>query len=236
MGRRDFGAKECSPVRIKAAIASTQSMGQAALYLGVSKNTFKKYAKSYGVWAPRASSKGIRKSAGGHLAHDLTKILEGKNPNPYRENTLLDKAIREGYLACKCNNCNEDFSHITDKEPPLILDFLDRNTQNSKIGNLRALCFNCIYLLSHSSNGWYRHRDTPIGRAIDDAIPISQKELDNATRKVKTRDAQQSTTTNNQDVANKHSVQQSIPSEPPIAVPLEEEIEYIPFEEFQKML
>ena len=84
--------------------------------------------------------------------------------------------------------------------------------------------------MSHSSNGWYRHRDTPIGRAIDDAIPISQKELDNATRKVKTRDAQQSTTTNNQDVA---KVQQS---EPPIAVPLEEEIEYIPFEEFQKML
>ena len=144
----------------------------------------------------------------------------------------MDKAIREGYMACKCSNCSEDFSHITDKEPPLILDFLDRDTQNSKIGNLRALCFNCIYLLSHSKDGWYRHRDTPIGRAIDDAIPISQKELDNATRKVKNRDAQQSTTQTTQDVATN---QQSEPSEP-IAVPLDEEVEYIPFEEFQKML
>ena len=226
MGRRDFANKECSPMRIKAAIASTQSMGQAALYLGVSKNTFKKYAKQYGVWAPLSSSKGIRKSAGGHLAHDLTKILEGKNPNPYRENTLLDKAIREGYLKAECSNCSTDYSHITDKEPPLILDFLDRNPQNSKIGNLRPLCFNCIYLLSHSKDGWYRHRDTPIGRALDDVIPISSKDMSNAKRKVKNR----------QEIQDVATVQQSEPSEQPIAVPLDEEVEYIPFEEFQKML
>ena len=46
---------------IELAIKSTQSMGQAALYMGVAKNTFKKYAKLHGLWAPIKSSKGIRK-------------------------------------------------------------------------------------------------------------------------------------------------------------------------------
>ena len=83
-------------------------MGQAALYMGVAKNTFKKYAKIHGLWKPVASSKGIRKvgNVGSALKHDLKSILEGKNPNPFREDTLLTKAIREGYIACKCSNCS----------------------------------------------------------------------------------------------------------------------------------
>ena len=72
----------------------------------------------------------IRKTGnlGSALKHDLKEILEGKNPNPYREDTLLDKAIREGYMACQCSNCSADFSHMngSDRQPPLILDFLDR--------------------------------------------------------------------------------------------------------------
>ena len=58
---------------IELAIKSTQSMGQAALYMGVAKNTFKKYAKIHGLWKPVASSKGIRKvgNVGSALQHDL---------------------------------------------------------------------------------------------------------------------------------------------------------------------
>ena len=119
--------------------------------------------------------KGIRKTGnlGSALKHDLKQILEGKNPNPYREDTLLDKAIREGYMACQCSNCGADFSHMkgSTRQPPLILDFLDRNTQNTKVENLRALCFNCVYELAPLKNGWYRHRETPIGQALDEAIP-----------------------------------------------------------------
>ena len=35
---------------IELAIKSTQSMGQAGLYMGVAKNTFKKYEKLHGLW------------------------------------------------------------------------------------------------------------------------------------------------------------------------------------------
>ena len=185
---------------IELAIKSTQSMGQAGLYMGVSKNTFKKYAKLHGLWKPIKSSKGIRKTGnvGSALKHDLKAILEGKNPNPYREDTLLTKGIREGYIACKCNNCAADFSHIDtqNRQPPLILDFLDRNPMNTIIDNLRALCFNCVYELAPLKNGWYRHRETPIGQALDEATP----------------------------------------GEPILAIPKDDELSYIPFEEFQKML
>ena len=185
---------------IELAIKSTQSMGQAALYMGVAKNTFKKYAKLHGLWKPITNFKGIRKTGnvGSQLKHDLKSILEGKNPNPYREDTLLTKGIREGYIACKCGNCGADFSHIdtANRQPPLILDFLDRNTQNTNIDNLRALCFNCVYELAPLKNGWYRHRTTPIGQALDEATPGA----------------------------------------PPQEIPKDDNLSYIPFEEFQKTL
>ena len=68
------------------------------------------------------------------------------------------------------------------KDPPLILDFLDKNPQNTKIENLRALCFNCVYSLYYTLKGWYRHRDTAIRQAVDAAEPqmpdISEEDTD----------------------------------------------------------
>ena len=157
---------------INTAIQSTQSMSQAAVYCGVSLNTFKKYAKQHGLWAPLPSSKGIVRSVNSQFTKDIKSILEGKSPNPYREQTLLSKAIKEGYIACKCSNCSQDFTdYQMRKDPPLILDFLDKNPQNTKIENLRALCFNCVYSLYYTLKGWYRHRDTAIRQAMDAAEP-----------------------------------------------------------------
>ena len=157
---------------INTAIQSTQSMSQAAIYAGVSLNTFKKYAKKHDLWAPLPSSKGIVRSVNSQFTKDIKSILEGKSPNPYREQTLLSKAIKEGYIACKCSNCSQDFTdYQMRKDPPLILDFLDKNPQNTKIENLRALCFNCVYSLYYTLKGWYRHRDTAIRQAMDAAEP-----------------------------------------------------------------
>ena len=165
-------ARQMTYDNIKAAIASTQSMSQAAIYLGVSYNTFTKYAKQHKLFKPLTSSKGIRRSHNGQFTHDIGKILEGKSPNPYRDQTLLSKAIREGYISPCCSNCSQDFSkYDMRKDPPLMLDFLDKNPQNTQIHNLRALCFNCIYSLYYTMKGWYRHRDTAIHQALDEADP-----------------------------------------------------------------
>ena len=165
-------AKQMTKTNINAAIQSTQSMSQAAIYLGVSYNTFVKYAKQYNLFKPLSSSKGIRKSHNGQFTHDIAKILEGKSPNPFRDQTLLSKAIKEGYIAPCCSNCNHDFSQYNmRKDPPLMLDFLDKNPQNTTIHNLRVLCFNCVYSLYYTLKGWYRHRDTAIHQALDEAQP-----------------------------------------------------------------
>ena len=193
-------AKQMTKTNINAAIQSTQSMSQAAIYLGVSYNTFVKYAKQYGLFKPLKSSKGIKKSHNGQFTHDIKAILEGKNPNPYREQTLLSKAIKEGYIAPCCSNCNQTFEEYnTRKDPPLMLDFLDKNPQNTQIHNLRALCFNCVYSLYYTLKGWYRHRDTAIRQAVDEATP-------------------------------------QIPEKPEESVPESDNLSYVPFEEFQKIL
>ena len=181
-------ARQMTHDNIKAAIASTQSMSQAAIYLGVSYNTFTKYAKQYGLFKPSTSSKGIRRSHNGQFTHDIGMILEGKSPNPFRDQTLLSKAIKEGYIAPCCSNCNHDFSEYNmRKDPPLMLDFLDKYPQNTQIHNLRALCFNCVYSLYYTMKGWYRHRDTAIHQALDEAdpkIPEKQEETTDETDKL----------------------------------------------------
>ena len=203
-------AKQMTKSNINAAIQSTQSMSQAAIYLGVSYNTFTKYAKQYGLFKPLKSSKGIRKSHNGQFTHDIAKILEGKNPNPYREQTLLSKAIREGYIAPCCSNCNQDFSQYDmRKDPPLMLDFFDKNPQNTQIHNLRALCFNCVYSLYYTLKGWYRHRDTAIRQAVEEAnpeVPKPQTDVPDTT------------------------------PEDPQNDPKPDNLSYVPFEEFQKIL
>mgnify|MGYP003145981268 FL=1 len=172
LGGRPTKARQMTYDTINAAIQSTQSMSQAAVYCGVSLNTFKKYAKQHGLWAPLPSSKGIVRSVNSQFTKDIKSILEGKTPNPYREQTLLSKAIKEGYIRCECSNCSQDFyKYEMRKDPPLILDFLDKNPQNTKIENLRALCFNCVYSLYYTLKGWYRHRDTAIRQAVDAAEP-----------------------------------------------------------------
>ena len=198
MARTGRPALELTPERIKWAIKSTQSMKQAADYLNTSFPTFKKYCKKYDLWAPLPTNKGIRRSSTGRIFHDVSKILKGENPNPFREDTLLKKAIREGLIKCECSSCGVDFN-IESKSPPLMLDFLDKDTQNTHIDNLRTLCFNCIYILSKTNKGWYKHRRNPIRLSLNE-IPA--------------------------DVDVKMT---EIPSEEP-------EVDYMPFEEFQKLL
>ena len=210
-------ARQMTRTNIQAAIQSTKSMSQAAIYLGVSYNTFTKYAKQYDLFKPLSSSKGIVRSVNSVFTHDIKAILEGKNPNPFREQTLLSRAIREGYMDCRCSNCNQDYSTYTlRKDPPLILDFLDKNPQNTKIENLRALCFNCVYSLYYTLKGWYRHRDTAIRQAIEIAeptVPTVSEPLPNSPTVVQNTDDAVTNNTQNSDT-----------------------LTYIPFEEFQKTL
>ena len=218
-------AKQPSRQRVEYAIKSTQSMRMAAEYINLSYQTFRKYAKLYDLWEPLPSSAGVRKRNSTKVSpYDLKKILTGENPSPFRETVLLKKAFKEAYLEQKCSECGYDCGDITDKTPPLVIDFLDKDHNNTKLDNLRVLCLNCIYLLASTQKGWYRHRDVPLVIAVDELL---EKDITISTA---IDEIETVSTTSERDIVT--------PPAPASSNTLNDspELEYIPFEEFQKTL
>ena len=136
-----------SKSRIEWAINETQSMKQAAKLLNVAYNTFKKYAKLYEVFHPAESLIGIKRTtSGGYKQPELEDIFAGHNPN-YSDTKLLHRCYREGYLAEECSNCGEERCRASDMTKPLMLDYMDDDSTNKSLINLRVLCFNCFYIM-----------------------------------------------------------------------------------------
>jgi hypothetical protein len=132
-----------------------RSAAEAARLLGVSYNTYKKYAKLYNLFEDlkNPAGVGIRKgiqTAGGH--HSLDEILAGKYPN-YPVWKLKKRLLLSGYMEEKCNNCGFEERRVTDHRVPLVLDFLDGNRKNFEYDNLRMLCFNCSFLINGNLTG-----------------------------------------------------------------------------------
>ena len=135
-----------SKKRIVWAINETKSMHQAAKLLNVAYNTFKKYAKLYEVFQPIESLKGIFRGTRGSKQPELSNILAGNQPN-YSTAKLQYRLCREGFLAEECSNCGYEEYRTHDMTKPLMLDYLDDDSTNKDIANLRLLCYNCYYLL-----------------------------------------------------------------------------------------
>jgi len=158
--------------QIQNAINITMSMRQAANYLNVSYNIFKREATKHKLFQA-SSNKGIRRVHKNTFSNQmLASILKGEQPMSYRETMLLRKAFSEAYLEKACSNCTANYAHNTDKQPPpLVLDFLDGDNNNGKQENLRVLCLNCVYDLQSVKRGWYRHREVPLYQVVDDELP-----------------------------------------------------------------
>ena len=133
------------------AISQTQSNASAARWLGVSYNTYKKYASVYtnengitlfeehknmrGVGVPRHNV---------NSKYNLDDILKGKYPE-YPVKYLKKRIVDNGYLPEECALCNWNEERITDKKICLSLDFIDNDSTNHVHDNLRLLCPNCYY-------------------------------------------------------------------------------------------
>jgi len=153
--KRGLGAKPLMESEIREVQQKARSAMEAARMLGVSYNTYKKYAKEYGIFEDLKNPHGIgiRKGTNpGTLAHSLDDILAGKYPN-YPVWKLKKRLLNNGYLMEKCNNCGFEERRVTDFRVPLVLDFLDGNKTNHKYDNLRMLCFNCSFLINGNLTG-----------------------------------------------------------------------------------
>jgi 5-methylcytosine-specific restriction endonuclease McrA len=153
--KRGLGARPLLESEIRAIQKKARSAAEAARLLGVSYNTYKKYAQLYGVFEDLKNPSGTGIKKGSTISHNqyaLDDILAGKHPN-YPIWKLKKRLLLSGYLEEKCANCGFEERRVIDHKVPLILDFLDDNRKNFSYDNLRVLCFNCSFLIRGNLTG-----------------------------------------------------------------------------------
>jgi len=144
--RRGGGWRPLLESEVKEAQEKCDTAHGCAKYLGIGYKTYRKWAKTYGLFKTKQWSKGSKK---GYWAPDkgkypLNQILEGKFPD-YPVYRLKDILIRSGIKQAKCENCGFDERRITDNKMPLILNFEDGNDKNHVLSNIRVFCYNCTF-------------------------------------------------------------------------------------------
>jgi 5-methylcytosine-specific restriction endonuclease McrA len=153
--KRGLGARPLLESEIRDIQRKARSASEAAKLLGVSYNTYKKYAKEYGIFEDLKNPTGIGIRKGSQSSqgyHSLDDIIAGKYPN-YPVWKLKRRLLLSGYMEEKCCNCGFEERRITDHRVPLVLDFIDENKKNHKYDNLRMLCFNCSFLIRGNLTG-----------------------------------------------------------------------------------
>jgi hypothetical protein len=126
----------------------TLSCRQAAKLLGVSYNTYKKYAKLYGVFDEQKnpSGVGIPRYREDMYAVNINDIFDGKHPN-YPHYKLQERLIKNGLLLQACSNCGYDEVRDKDLKGPYLLNFLDGDYKNMSRDNITLICYNCFFLM-----------------------------------------------------------------------------------------
>lgn len=163
-GRESFNLPESD---IRYAIANTKSNAEAARFLKISFDTWKKYAKMYvdsgtgktlydlhtnqaGVGIPKDTAK----ATSGPYAID--KILSGEYPN-YPTWKLRNRILALNIMPEACACCGYAERRVTDDTVPLLLDHMDGDETNHRIENLQMLCLNCYY--QQSGNPFNRDKE-----------------------------------------------------------------------------
>lgn len=170
MINREFGkSADITEKVVRYAMENTDSNAQAASFLSVSYNTYKKYAKSYLDEETGLTLFELHKNQAGIGIHKgsfrpkgyakLKEVLAGLHPDypPQRLRKRVNYMIREAILQEKCARCGFEERRILDYSMPLLLDWIDGDSTNHKRDNLQLLCYNCYYLTV----------DNIIGKRID---------------------------------------------------------------------
>jgi hypothetical protein len=139
---------------VEDAIKRTKSQSQAARYIGVSFNTYKKWAVYYNLYEQNKNwgGKGIKKGYASPKIK-MEDIFSGKyKPSQYYTKKRMKKRLlEEGWLREECTICGWNERRITDGKVCLRLDYIDGSVDNKSLENIRLLCPNCFFV----NNGFF---------------------------------------------------------------------------------
>lgn len=178
---------------IEDAQSKTKSGAEASRYLGVSYNTYTKYAKLYGIHEKHLNQSGIGipKFRIHDATYPLKDILDGKHPT-YGIKKLKKRLIKAGYFEEKCQLCGFDEKRVTDFKSPLMLTFVDGNSANHKLENMKLLCYNCCFLTVGELNNINSNRfnklaaiDQEPAPDTDNEVGLSVEEIESTIREVR---------------------------------------------------
>lgn len=163
--KRGLGARPILESQIKAAQAKARSAFEAARILGISYNTYKKYARLYGILEDLKNPYGYgieRKVKIRNKKFHIEDLINGKHLR-YPLHKFKNKLFDSGYVPKVCSSCGFSEERLTDGRMPLLIDFLDGNLNNRKLDNIRPLCYNCFFLLvgDRKVKHWYAENGIP---------------------------------------------------------------------------
>lgn len=143
---------------IEEAQRHTKSNRQAAKWLNVSYERYKRYAKIYGLYERHLNPLGIGISKGfakRPSSISLRDIFANKHPN-YSMIRLKYRMVARGMLTEECGMCGFCEKRVTDNKSPLMLTFKDTIRDYTK-SNLWLLCYNCMFLTTGAP--WSAHKN-----------------------------------------------------------------------------
>ena len=136
-----------SKADIEFAQSKTKSNMEAARFLGVSYERYKRYAKIYNLFDQHLNQKGVG-TAKGYAAMastiPLKDVFANKHPG-YSLIRLKHRMIARNLIPEECDLCGFKEKRITDSKTPLLLTFRSGKKDFSK-DNLQLLCYNCLFL------------------------------------------------------------------------------------------
>mgnify|MGYP004140561109 CR=1 FL=1 len=139
-GRRKVITKKM----IEDAQSNTKSNMAASRWLGINYLTYRKYAKVYGLFERHLNPSGVGIKKGyGKYRKPLDELLASDRKVKLTKGYLKKRLIADSWTEEECNSCGYNEIVMGKNGVALLIDFIDGNSSNSKLDNIRLLCPNC---------------------------------------------------------------------------------------------
>ena len=124
--------------------AVTKSNAEASRWLSINYLTYRKYAKSYGLFDRHLNQKGVGIKKGyGKYRKPLDELLSSERKIRLTKRYLKKRLVEENWVEEECSSCGYNEIVMEKDNVALLIDFIDGDNNNTKLDNIRLLCPNC---------------------------------------------------------------------------------------------